>query len=313
MLLATTQVSAMNVFVVRLNPDTRGSLPYTKYPTIEEYKSIHDSSPMNGFHEAINFKNESGVIRGYLPPKHLASMRDGAPFALITITAKTAKEGGDFIVGVQAGCKYVGESPRVGAGDINELDLVWHYTCPETFSLLIDEPIPNARAIVLGTNGTWVRGPTLKLDKAAAKRVLKEITPGLKTETSKNKYKTIQSLISGKSIYTPEELEAESSFDNEVKKAISSELGHVKGNKAPSQNEVKSFQYVRDPKVVAYILKKANGVCYDCKNKGPFTSKTTGLPYLEVHHVKMLKDGGEDTVENAVALCPNCHRKRHYG
>ena len=68
----------MNVFVVRLNPDTRDGHPYTKYPTVEEYERIHDSSPMNGFHEAINFKSEAGVIRGYLPPKHLASMRDGS-------------------------------------------------------------------------------------------------------------------------------------------------------------------------------------------------------------------------------------------
>lgn len=216
-------------------------------------------------------------------------------------------------MGIQAGCKYAGETPRVGVGNIKELDLVWHYTCPETLSLLIDEPVPDARGIVLGNNGTWVRGPTFKLDRAATKRVLNKITSGLKKEISKNKFKTIQSLINRKNIYIPEELEAESSFDDEVKKAIHSELGDVKGNKTPSQKEVRSFQYERDPKVVAYVLKKANGICYDCKNTGPFTSKITGLPYLEVHHVEMLKDGGEDTVENAVALCPNCHRKRHYG
>jgi 5-methylcytosine-specific restriction protein A len=38
-----------------------------------------------------------------------------------------------------------------------------------------------------------------------------------------------------------------------------------------------------------------------------------GMPYLEVHHVKQLKDGGSDRIDNAVALCPNCHRKAHYG
>jgi len=26
-----------------------------------------------------------------------------------------------------------------------------------------------------------------------------------------------------------------------------------------------------------------------------------------------LSEGGEDTLENAIALCPNCHRKMHYG
>ncbi|TDA69847.1 HNH endonuclease signature motif containing protein, partial [Halomonas marinisediminis] len=35
-------------------------------------------------------------------------------------------------------------------------------------------------------------------------------------------------------------------------------------------------------------------------------------PFLEVHHLIRLKDGGPDTVENCAALCPNCHRKLHY-
>lgn len=35
------------------------------------------------------------------------------------------------------------------------------------------------------------------------------------------------------------------------------------------------------------------------------------IPFLEVHHVKWLAKGGSDTVNNVVALCPNCHRKMH--
>lgn len=35
------------------------------------------------------------------------------------------------------------------------------------------------------------------------------------------------------------------------------------------------------------------------------------LPYLEVHHIKILSHGGSDSVENVVALCPNCHKKIH--
>ncbi|MEO1942713.1 MAG: HNH endonuclease [Candidatus Thioglobus sp.] len=30
-----------------------------------------------------------------------------------------------------------------------------------------------------------------------------------------------------------------------------------------------------------------------------------------MHHIHQLADGGEDTTENAVALCPNCHRMMH--
>jgi len=42
-------------------------------------------------------------------------------------------------------------------------------------------------------------------------------------------------------------------------------------------------------------------------------AQARGTPYLEVHHRVPLAENGEDTVENAVAICPNCHRKAHDG
>ena len=42
----------------------------------------------------------------------------------------------------------------------------------------------------------------------------------------------------------------------------------------------------------------------------PF-KKRNGEPFLEVHHVMWLSEGGSDSIENTVALCPNCHRKVH--
>lgn len=45
-----------------------------------------------------------------------------------------------------------------------------------------------------------------------------------------------------------------------------------------------------------------------CDLPAPFKDKK-GRPYLESHHVIWLADDGADTIENAVALCPNCHRK----
>ena len=42
----------------------------------------------------------------------------------------------------------------------------------------------------------------------------------------------------------------------------------------------------------------------------PFSDKN-GEPYLESHHVEWLSKGGEDSIDNVVALCPNCHRKMH--
>lgn len=77
--------------------------------------------------------------------------------------------------------------------------------------------------------------------------------------------------------------------------------------------EVQSSAFVRNPDVIAEVLERAGGVCEECRNPAPFVRKSDGTPYLEVHHVIQLAVGGEDTVENAIALCPNCHRKRHFG
>lgn len=84
------------------------------------------------------------------------------------------------------------------------------------------------------------------------------------------------------------------------------------GNKAPKKVEIQSIAYERDPEVRAWILQEANGVCELCNIIGPFIN-LIGEPYLEVHHVITLAEGGLDIVENTVALCPSCHRRLHYG
>ena len=298
----------MRMFVVRLNPDSRKSPPYSRYPTDEEYEQLSRSAPMAGFHEAVNFYSENGVIRGYLPPRHLMAMRDGEPFTLVTITAKTAKQNANKIVGVQSGCRYVGESARGGRGAA--LGLTWHYYCPASLSVLLPEPIHHAREIILGEE-TWVRGPTFMAQRASQQRMENAILTSAKKATDKQK---IERLLDGSGIESGRlGLDVEADFEAAVSKEIKTRPKKVKGNPNPLQREVRSLQYVRDPKVVAYVLRHSKGKCFDCKEKGPFVSRTTGLPYLEVHHIQTLKEGGADTIENAVALCPNCHRKRHHG
>jgi hypothetical protein len=71
-------------------------------------------------------------------------------------------------------------------------------------------------------------------------------------------------------------------------------------------------RFVRDPQVVAFVQQRAKGVCEACRERAPF-SKDDGSPFLETHHLVRLADGGPDKVENAVAVCPNCHRRLHYG
>lgn len=83
-------------------------------------------------------------------------------------------------------------------------------------------------------------------------------------------------------------------------------------SKTPVLTDVTTRVYKRSPYVVAEVLLRANGKCQSCKHDAPF-QKEDGTPFLEVHHIEWLSKGGEDSVRNAIALCPNCHRQAHYG
>lgn len=85
------------------------------------------------------------------------------------------------------------------------------------------------------------------------------------------------------------------------------------GNSQPRKSSASVTVISRDPAVAAYVRLAANGLCQRCNAPAPFIRKKDGLPYLEVHHIVRLADKGPDTVENAVALCPNCHREMHFG
>lgn len=79
-------------------------------------------------------------------------------------------------------------------------------------------------------------------------------------------------------------------------------------NREPKTTEV--MIYYRDPYLKQMVKRIAEGKCQYCGKSAPFVDKL-GEPYLEAHHVKRLADGGNDTIDNVVAICPNCHRKIH--
>lgn len=83
--------------------------------------------------------------------------------------------------------------------------------------------------------------------------------------------------------------------------------------KLPESIQVISRAFRRNADVIAEVLIRANGTCEECHSAAPFLRSTDSTPYLEVHHRVHLSAGGEDTVANAIAVCPNCHRKLHFG
>ncbi|MHC8357954.1 HNH endonuclease [Pseudomonas sp. LB3P81] len=83
-----------------------------------------------------------------------------------------------------------------------------------------------------------------------------------------------------------------------------------KGIERPEQTQSSGKSYVRDPEVRAWVRQQAEGRCEGCGEPAPF--EKDGRPFLEVHHVKHLAQEGSDRPSNAVALCPNCHRRCHH-
>jgi 5-methylcytosine-specific restriction protein A len=87
-------------------------------------------------------------------------------------------------------------------------------------------------------------------------------------------------------------------------------LGESKKKKKQSYRNIETKSYDRDEYVKLYALLRAGENCQLCENPAPFLKKD-GSPYLEVHHIDYLASGGSDSIDNVVAICPNCHRKMH--
>jgi 5-methylcytosine-specific restriction endonuclease McrA len=87
----------------------------------------------------------------------------------------------------------------------------------------------------------------------------------------------------------------------------------LKSQTPVSQSSISKILIIRkrDQKVKAWVLTEACGLCELCQQAAPFITEN-GDPYLEVHHVVSIARQGADTVENTVALCPNCHRLLHH-
>ncbi|PAU38386.1 hypothetical protein CKF94_08840 [Vibrio coralliilyticus] len=84
------------------------------------------------------------------------------------------------------------------------------------------------------------------------------------------------------------------------------------GDTKPRTSTSTTTNYARSPEVKAWVLNRANGICECCNQEAPFETEDN-RPFLEVHHIVRLVDGGADIVENCAGICPNCHRMLHFG
>ena len=178
----------------------------------------------------------------------------------------------------------------------------WPYTCDVSLIGRIDPPIPFPELRRVIKPGKWSA-----LDqrfRGISSRLLKPPIDSIIRDLARSPRESAQDM--GKA------------FEDSVKKASRLTVAErrrrlAKAPRRPEQRQTTATVFIRNPVVVAEVLHRAKGKCEACREPAPFMRKSDKTPYLEVHHKKRLIDGGHDTVENAIALCPNCHRKAHFG
>ncbi len=83
-------------------------------------------------------------------------------------------------------------------------------------------------------------------------------------------------------------------------------------NRTPKRTSQEAVVYDRDPLVVALRKRLAGHRCEVEGCTGPTFENEAGQLFVEVHHLTPLAEGGEDVLENTIALCPTHHRWLHH-
>lgn len=94
-------------------------------------------------------------------------------------------------------------------------------------------------------------------------------------------------------------------------KVIFSKLGRTFDGEALENlfvpREVRKYTYNLS-QIRRDVILRANERCQLCGNDAPFIDKDD-FPYLEIHHIVPVSEGGGTTISNLIALCPNCNKK----
>ena len=162
----------------------------------------------------------------------------------------------------------------------------------------VEYRMQNISAVLHGLNRRWIAGykPASNVGAAVSKKIIA----------------SLERLEALKSDDTHPESDPVALERKVVRNRLVPLTRQPEGARAPRKVTRSQEQFERDPLVKAWVLQTANGQCQLCGENAPFLDDF-GLPFLEVHHVVPLAEGGDDTVPNAVALCPNCHRRCHHG
>lgn len=74
---------------------------------------------------------------------------------------------------------------------------------------------------------------------------------------------------------------------------------------------VEKRSFIRDQSLARTAKKDAGYACQVCGER--LDSAAQRHRFVQVHHIQPLSEGGADTAENMVTICPTCHGKVHAG
>jgi hypothetical protein len=83
--------------------------------------------------------------------------------------------------------------------------------------------------------------------------------------------------------------------------------------KKPARRTTQQAIYDRSALVIAIARKRAESRCEVSGCTSPTFLTDEDAPFVEIHHLLPLANGGDDTIANAACLCPIHHREIHYG
>lgn len=97
----------------------------------------------------------------------------------------------------------------------------------------------------------------------------------------------------------------------QVKMDIDFDLIGLIDRGSPSIQNKYERLFNRNRRLVDMLKELYNGKCQISQKEG-FPKDKGGKPYCEVHHLVPLGDGGYDSPENMIVVCPEIHRMLHF-
>lgn len=254
---------------------------------------------------------QNGVYAGPLPPSTLSFSEDEKMY--IAMRVEDAKKLGspEFVYLYTFG-EYLGENDHLAAKIYGEENRKWKYfwklkkvevIVPFSLKELVSRFSGDKEAFYKIYRGENLNTKTVTDIEPEHEQFFLDNTTILETLPSGNIEEDIYNLQTQSSVEEVENLPEEQLLKKIEEKSKSNEKaiqGMVKRKRAVSS-------YQRDPQIGGWLQSLYQNKCQICGDS--FIIPSTRKHYSEHHHIVPVSNGGKNTKENIIVVCPTCHKK----